>query len=188
VTKRTRGKDLFGQPLRQKRPKYEASLERGDRRSLATRAARVRWLSTVIPSNLGFLMPVETFLVFNEAKSSYVYGNFVATVVLAASFVEHWFSASLAAKGFQREADRGLAAAIKIARDRQLAHPTLLDAADRLRQIRNPFVHLKSFDHEHGIGRRALKHRKDPLHLVEADAKDAVLTMYSMAVCAFGGA
>jgi hypothetical protein len=170
---RSKSRDLFGTPLRQKRPRYESTLERADRNSLPDRAARARWLSTVIPRNTGFAMPIETYFVFDEAKSCYVQGNFVATVVLAVSFVEHWLSANLATRGFEKAAGRGLAATIEVARKEKLAHPTLLDAADRLREIRNPIVHLKSFDHEHGIGRRALKHLTDPIRLIEADARDA---------------
>lgn len=185
---RRQSKDLFGRPILQKRPKYEASLQRVDKRSLPSRAARVRWLSTIIPRNLEFIMPFETMLVFDEAQSTYIHGNFVGTVLLSASFVEHWFSASLRNRGFQKEVDRGLAAAIKVARERQLAHSSLLDAADQLRKIRNPFVHLKDFDHEHGIVRRAMNRRKDPMQLIEQDAKEAIMTMYSVAVFAFGGA
>jgi hypothetical protein len=42
-------KDLFGKPVRQRRPRYEAALERGEKKTLPERAARVRWLSGVIP-------------------------------------------------------------------------------------------------------------------------------------------
>jgi hypothetical protein len=179
-------KDLFGRPLLQKRPKYEASLERVDKRSLPSRAARVRWLSTMIPWNLGFVMPFESMLVFKEAQSTYAHGNFVGTVLLCTSFVEHWFSAGLRKRGLQKEADRGLAASIKVARQRKLADCSLLDAADELRKIRNPFVHLKGFDHEHGIVRRAVNRGKDPMQLIEQDAKEAIITMYSVAIYAFG--
>jgi len=34
MAKRVVGKDLFGKPVRQKRPRYEASLERGERKTL----------------------------------------------------------------------------------------------------------------------------------------------------------
>src|SRR6266567_3727151 len=35
-----------------------------------------------------------------------------------------------------------------------LANPLILDKADRLRMIRNPFVHLKEFDHQPAVGQR----------------------------------
>src|SRR5205823_463759 len=100
--------------------------------------------------------------VFTEAKDSFIYGNFVAAVVLAASFVEHWFVSSLAARGFQKESSSGLASCIKLARKRKLVDPMLPDRVDHLRLIRNPFVHLKSFNHPHSIGQRSFVQRSFP--------------------------
>ena len=184
MAKRIAQRDLFGKPIRRMRPRYEAALERGEKRSLPARAARVRWLSEIIPKNKGFVMPLETYYVFEEAKSSFVYGHFVATIVLAASFVEHWLAGGLARRGYQRDAARGLAASIKIARKKGLVHPALLSKAERLRLIRNPFVHLKALDHEHTITRRFLRLKKDPAELLESDAKEALITMYGVAAYA----
>jgi len=131
-------------------------------------------------------MPLETFYIFEEAKSSFVYGHFVAAIVLAASFVEHWFTASLAQRGYEKEAARGLAASIKIAREKNLVNPVLLDKADRLRLIRNPFVHLKALGHEHTIGQRLLRLRQGPKEVLESDAKEALMVMYLVAAYAFG--
>jgi hypothetical protein len=132
-------------------------------------------------------MPTETFYVFEEAKRSFVYGNFVSAIVLAASFVEHWLVASLGSRGYEKEAARGLAASTKVARAKNLVNEALLDRVDHLRLIRNPFVHLKSFDHEHTVGQRSLKHGTHPEALLEGDAKEALITMYGIAVYAFSG-
>ncbi len=185
MTRRNSFRDLFGKVIKTRRPRYEASLERGDKRTLPGRAARVRWLSGVIPKNSMFGMPFETLLVFQEAKSSYICGNFVAAIVLASSFVEHWLSASLDERGFHKEASKGLASSIKCARANNLVEPLLLDKADHLRMIRNPFVHLKSFDHEHSINQRLMAKRTDPATLLEADAQEALLAMYGIALYAF---
>jgi hypothetical protein len=186
MAKRVVGKDLFGKPITRRRPRYEAALERGERKTLPLRAARVRWLSEVIPKDRMFAMPVETALVFEEAKASFVYGNFVAVIVLAASFIEHWFIAGLSNRGYQKEASQGLAAAIKCASVNSLVDPVILDKADRLRLIRNPFVHLKEFDHQHTIGQRMAKTRTyDIQALLESDAKEALIAMYGVAAYAF---
>jgi len=180
-------KDLFGNPVRQRRPRYEASLERGEKKTLPERAARVRWLSRVIPRDRMFGMPMETALVFEEAKASFVYKNFVAVIVLAAAFIEHWFLAGLEARGYHKEASQGLAAAINCARRNNLVDSIILDKADRLRLIRNPFVHLKEFDHKHRIGQRIFTTRNfDVTALLENDAKEALIAMYGVAVYAFG--
>lgn len=179
--------DLFGKPVRQRRPRYEAALEVQDKKTRADRAARVRWLSDTIPKNVALSASVETALVFEEATTSFVYGNCVAAIVLAAAFVEHWFVASLIAHGYQKEASQGLGAAIECARANNLVSPVILDKANHLRLVRNPFVHLKSLDHEHGIGQRIAKTQKfDIRALLESDAKEAIIAMHGVTIYAFG--
>jgi hypothetical protein len=179
-------KNLFGERIAKPRPQFEAALERADKRQNPFRAARVRWLKGVIPKNISYVLPVETALVFEEAKSCFVYGHFIATIILAASFIEHWLISSLQSGGHCKEASRGLAAAIKFARSTHLVDPVVLDQADHLRLIRNPFVHLKEFDHEHTITQRAGKYKTDPWTLSEKDAKEALIAMYAVAKHAFG--
>lgn len=130
-------------------------------------------------------MPMETHYVFEEAKSTFVYGHFVAAIVLAAAFIEHWFFAHLAARGYKKEGSKGLAASIQCARDHKLVPLFLLDKADHLRLIRNTFVHLKSFENMHNIGQRSVNQRKRPEHLIEQDAKEALTIMYGVALHAF---
>lgn len=188
MPKRSVAKDLFGKAVRQRRPRYEATLEEQDKKTRVDRAGRVRWLSDTIPRNLMFGTSLETALVFEEATASFVYGNFVAAVVLAAAFVEHWFVASLIARGYHKEASQGLAAAIGCARANNLVSPLILDKADRLRLIRNPFVHLKSLDHQHGIGQRMAKTRNFDIQAqLESDAKGAIIAMHGVAIYTFGG-
>lgn len=186
MAERPATRDLFGNPVRQRRPRYEGALDRADAKSRPERAVRVRWLSKVLPRDRMFGMPLETALIFEEAKSSFVYGNYVAAVVLAAAFVEHWSIASLDSRGYHKEASQGLAAAISCARVNDLVNPLILDKADHLRLMRNPFVHLKSFDHEHTIGQRMAKSRQFQIwQLLEADAKEALTVMYGVAAYAF---
>jgi hypothetical protein len=133
-----------------------------------------------------FGLPLETSLIFEEAKSSFVYGNYVAAIVLASAFVEHWFSANLDSLGYHTEASKGLAAAIRCARANALVDPFILEKADRLRMIRNPFMHLKSIDHEHIISQRMAKARQFQVwRLLETDAKEALEAMYGVATYAF---
>lgn len=179
-----RQKDLFGKPIRRRRPKYEAALEKHELKNVPERAERIRWLSTVIPQNSGYMMPLESMKVFQEAKDCFVYGQYVATVVLSASFVEHWLGSILIARGAQKVSAQGLAAIIGHCRENDLLPAVLCDKVDALRKIRNPFVHLKSFDHPHGLGQRMLKQRTHPDTILEADSKEALVAMYSVAIYA----
>jgi hypothetical protein len=183
---RQASKDLFGRPIQQRRPRYEATLEKADKRMLSERAARARWLAEIIPKRTYFGMPTETFYILDETTSSFIYENYVAVILLATSFVEHWFAAHLSARGYEKEAPRGLSASIQTARRQNLVETLILDKADRLRLIRNPFVHLKPFEHEHNLGRRSLRLGAHPKAILEQDAKDAIIALYAVAVHAFG--
>src|SRR5690606_29033907 len=103
----------------------------------------------------------------------------------AASFVEHWISANLVNLGYEKQADHGLAASVKCARKNKLIHTAILDKVDHLRLIRNPFIHLKEFNHKHKIDRRSWDARQHPYVTLEQDAKDALVVMYTVATHAF---
>ena len=176
--------DLLGKPIRTRRPKYEKALERHDLRSVPERAERIRWLSSVMPKNGGYLMPLESSHVFREAKDCFIYGQFVATVVLAASFSEHWLGNILQATGEEKVAGQGLAAIVAHCRNQGLLPAVLCEQLDTLRKIRNPFVHLKSFDHPHNLGQRMIKRQAHPQAILESDAKLALVSMYAVTVYA----
>jgi hypothetical protein len=183
---RNSDKDLFGKRIRHNRPRYEAALERNDKASVPIRAVRARWLRKRIPKKIAFWMPMETGFVFGEAAACFVDGHFVATIMLAASFVDHWLTSGLAHRGYGNEAKRGLEATIKVAKKKKLVDPFLLDAVNKLRLIRNPFAHLKLTDSDYKIGSRAVQMREPPEVLLEKDAKEAIIAMYGVAMYAFG--
>lgn len=174
-------KDLFGMRVIARRPRYESSLSRAESRTLPVRAARIRWLATKLPRGYTYMMPSETFYVFDEAKSSYVYGCFVATTVLCAAFVDHWVGGQLAGLGFVKEGRGGLAAIVECCKKHDLLNSAVLNRIERLRLIRNPFVHLKESQHPYNIGQRTFRERSHPLTVMEEDAKEALITMYAVA-------
>ena len=71
MTKLAVKKDLFGKSVKQhRRPRYEAALERGEKRTLPERAARVRWLSEIIPRKVMFGLPLETALLIRHETNA----------------------------------------------------------------------------------------------------------------------
>jgi hypothetical protein len=174
-------KDLFGKPIRQRKSQNQAMLERYDLETLPERIERLKWVQRVFPHDRGFLMSLETVYVFGEAKMAFINGEFIATLLLVSAFIEHWLGAHIESRGFHKEARAGLAAIIDCARKNKLVHGFLLDKADHIREIRNPFVHLKPFTHKHTLGQRALGIRAHPLEIMEKDARDALSIMYTIA-------
>lgn len=180
MTRRTGPVDLFGRPARVRRTRSQIELERHDRQTMAGRIARLTYVKRVHPGG-GFAMPIESMMVFTEAKMAFIDGLFVSVLLLCNSFIEHVLGSMLEARGFRKEAKAGLAAQIACARMAGILDDFLLEKADRLRHIRNPFVHLKPFDHEHGIGRRMMEARLGPHEILEADARTALSIMYAFA-------
>jgi len=173
--------DLLGTPSRRKRPKYEAALERQEIREVPSRAARVRWLSGIMPGNTLYAMPLQTMAVFREAKDCFIYGQYVAAQVLAAGFIEHWLGSLLFANGQGKAASAGLGAIVAASREHRILPGVVCDKIDALRLNRNPFVHLKDFEHPHSLTQRALAARSHFEDVLEADAREAMVVMYSVA-------
>lgn len=144
---------------------------------------RVRVSRPSIYPRTGFMMPFVTAFVFDEARRTFVNGDFVATILLAAAFIEHRLASHLRSKGYVKAARQGLAQMIACARQHDFASPFLLDKVDRLRRIRSPFVHLKPFEHDDGLLERMIRGAvEEPARLLEKDAKAALSLMYTMAV------
>ena len=181
-------RDLFGKPIRQRRSKYEVGLERFDKETRNDRATRLRWVDKAIPRGLSMMGPYETMLVFREAKDCYIAGHLAAALILAAAFIEHWMSGFIAARGFKAEAKRGLAACVECARKNAFLPEAVLQKLDRIREIRNPFVHLKPMDHEHIVTRRMLRARIPTEELMDQDAREALSLMFTIGIYAPAGA
>lgn len=181
-----RRSDLFGEPIPPQRLEFEAELEQRDRETLRARAERTRWVVELLPENTTFLLPPETAFVLDSARDAFIQGNYVASVVTAAAFVEHWFRANWdARKAEWGEMPRSIGAAIKQARAMRLVDETLLDRVEALRLIRNPIVHLQEADHPDTIVRRSIAKGVDFPVTLERDARQAMVTMHGFAVHAF---
>jgi hypothetical protein len=157
-------------------PLIEA-LSRSDDASRSERAARIRWLSQHIPSVSGFIAPIEATVLMEEARQCFVNGQFVAALMLAASFIEHKLSDALRTQGLISDSP-SFASAILLARSNELFSVDLLDRTDHIRQIRNPFAHRKPDNHEHSLGNRFLGQHVHPQTVIEDDAAIAVQAMY----------
>jgi len=174
-------KDLFGNPLKKRKSRLERQLEKSDRQSFNSRLERLKWLDSIFPKGYSFMMPSEAFHVFEEARLAFINGEFVATLLLANAFLEQWLGNVLASEGHAKEAQQGLAVILRCMEEMGLLHEFISNTADRLRKIRNPFVHLKSFDHEHRLTQRVLREQIDPCSLLEEDARNAISLMLHVA-------
>lgn len=173
-------RDLFGEPIKRRRGRWESYLSRYDRDTFAERLERLKYLDSVVPQAAGMMAGLETVLVFQEATLAFVNGAFVATIMLAQAFVEHWLQAYLEREGFSKEADQGLSAIASCCRDSHLLSEYLLDKVDHLRQVRNPFTHLKPYHSPFTMSHRLLVERVPPDEILEREAREAIGVMYTV--------
>jgi hypothetical protein len=175
--------DLFGNEIEAKAEPLENELAAYDENTFEERLERLKYLHQVYPEDYGFLMSVEMHYLFNEARRAFINGEFIGTILLAQSFIEHWLQSKLEAKGFVfSRSKQGLNYILTCLRDGRLMHEFLIDKIDQLRKMRNPFVHVRPFDDPHNIVERSYKLGKIPDMVLENDAKDALSLMYQVAI------
>lgn len=174
-------KNLFGNTVKRKRTRIEILLSKQDRESLSERVERINYLRKIVPSRMGIMGSMDLVFVFQEAKSSYVNGQFIATLLLAQAFIEKVIQSQMEAKGYPGT-NRGLKYMIKYCRDKNLLPSIVLDKIDYLRNIRNPFTHLKPDNYPFHLDKRIYQKKMQPYKVLENDAREAISTMLTVLV------
>lgn len=175
-------KNLFGKTVKKKRTRIEILLAKQDRESLSARVERINYLRKITPSRMGLMGSMDLVFVFQEAKSSYVNGQFIATLLLAQAFIEKVIQSQMEAKGYPG-VNRGLKYMVKYCRDSNLLPSVVLNKIDYLRNIRNPFTHLKPNDYPYHLDIRIYRSKKMvPYKVLEDDAKEALSTMLTVLI------
>lgn len=178
-------KELLCHKIRKRKGYYESVLAKYDRDTFAERLSRFKSLLKIFPRGYGFAMTMESASIFDEAKMAFINGEYISTILLANAFLEHWLGGILSVRGFRKEANSGLKSIIECLRNNNLLHDHLLEHIDRLRQIRNPFVHKKPLGHRKNLDQRVFLEQRLPFELLEKDAKEALSLMYQVAVTKF---
>ncbi|MGR4871853.1 hypothetical protein ACIPRI_23645 [Variovorax sp. LARHSF232] len=159
------------------RERVIACLEHLDPMDRNERAERHVWLGKHHVQVGAYWERSETTGVMQEARSSYVQGNFIATLVLALAYVEHVINDALPPLPPDKWAPK-MATAIKQARDAGLFTEDLLDGAAVLNDFRNPFMHRRDENDPDTIGQRVRSRKSHPRTILEHDARDALQVMY----------
>jgi hypothetical protein len=128
----------------------------------------------------------RNWVVFEEAKASFLYGNFAAAVVLASAFVNHWFTANFCARGCQKEA-QGLAA-YKLRTSHQSRRFNNLGQSGPLKvdtQSVSAFERVRSSTQNQSPNDE--NEDFDVQALLEVGAREAGIVKYGVAAYAFAG-
>jgi hypothetical protein len=102
-----------------------------------------------------------TYAAWTEARSSFVHGNFVATVLLCQSLAEHTLAAHLSLGLDAEELPARISFQETLYRCVAKDEITARDAEDlrRLMALRNPLSHYRSIDDPSNLSRRAVDSR-----------------------------
>ena len=175
-------KDLFGNPLKKRKTRLETQLSKYDRDTYNARLQRLKYVEDIGPKNYSMAGSFEAIYLFHEAGLAFINGAFVATIMLTQAFIERRLQDTMEARGLGKEARRGLAFILSYFRKNNLLDTFLLDKIDHLRKARNPFSHLKPFDHPYAISQRMFLQSQQPEEILEVDAKNALSLMYKLAM------
>ena len=161
------------------REKLIQALLRSDESTRIARAERIEWASHHDSRPSAYAGPVDTLRLIEEARVCFVSGHFLATLLLVTSFVEHTLADELNELGLSN-GNPTLGRMISLARDHLSLPGDLLDRADSLRKLRNPFVHRRPETDPDTLGNRFLSAKVHPDTIMETDAKLALDVMYEL--------
>lgn len=155
---------------------YIAFLEADDEASRPSRAQRLALIVGEFGEARGMLFPggVVAMTAFEEARHSYVRGLYIATVLLTQTSLEHMLAGLLHISG--RDGRWGFAEILGLAKAERLISPEEFDLFDRLRTLRNPYVHAGLPGASGSLAARALEGVRDD-ELMEEDATLAITAL-----------
>ncbi|MCH8185599.1 MAG: hypothetical protein IH862_05810 [Chloroflexi bacterium] len=151
-------------------------LEREDEIARPERQERLRWIVEHYPPAEGFMLwgGWLSKQLLEEAKYSFVYGQYVATATLGVAFVERILASQFYAAGRDDLERAGghelLAEALRCGWLTQAD----FDRFDRMRGLRNPLVHFRRPLARDTIEARAMVSDAHPDQIVEADAREVL--------------
>jgi hypothetical protein len=153
-----------------------ACLEADEAASRLDRATRMRLLIDLFGQDKGRLffggvVPVQAF---EEMRLAYLHGLYVSCVVVSQIVIEHILAgvfdmfdrADLEGAGFQKLVEEACT-------NGYISQEESSDI-DRLRRLRNPYVHSKPVAHPSSIFMRAAETRSHPVELFKQDAETAL--------------
>lgn len=139
----------------------------------SSQLARASWLAKHVRDNDVYFMQDGTLsqLIFREVLSTFVAGQYIATIVLAFSLVERTVAGRLAFVGDKSGALAKSEAILKNALERGWLRKEEHELLDELRKLRNPIIHFRDHLSETRPEVRAALGARTTEQVLEEDAK-----------------
>jgi len=163
-------------------PTPEEWVEHEDAVCREGRVLRLRWLVSVTPREGIWSFPGAALSVhlFEEARYCFVYGQFLAAIALGMAYAERtladWFYAS-GRNDLKRASFTGL---LREARGAGWLDAEEYADLERIRKLRNPVMHFRSWGRADKVERRALEQSTGLYELFEDDARHVLAAVMQM--------
>lgn len=140
------------------------------------RVERLNWLAAKIPEAKYLRFPggMMAKYLFDATRYCFVYGQYLAVIVLGMAFVERTLAAEFYAAGRNDLERASIAVLLKEARNTGWLSLDEYEAFDRARQLRNPVTHFRRPGFDDTIERRMVAESELPYTLIEQDARTIV--------------
>ncbi len=171
-------KDLFGDDL--KSDAAEDELRNYDSNSFRERLQRLRIINQIFPFGRREFGSDESFRIFDEVVHSYIFGQYIATIILAQAFIERRFQEYFHIRLDDKRAKFTLDKFIKEFKGTDFLPDFILEKIDKIRLKRNPFVHHRMPLQKDTLMARAFNSETHPDKILHDDAKDAIEVMFHM--------
>ena len=143
------------------------------------RLSRLKWLVERTPEGRwifewGGLM---SKYLFEEARYCFVYGQYLATVLLGIAYIERTLASLFYAEGYNKARRLGLRNLLKMAKERVWIGDGLFNAINNSRIIRNALAHFHTPTDSTTIEMRAFAAESHYYEVLESDARNIIEAM-----------
>lgn len=153
-------------------------LAREDSREHQARIARLKWLAERVPQSDPWIFHdgIASRVLFEEARFCFVYGQFVAVILLGVAFLERSLAARIYGAGESALERVHLPSILPIAQERGWLTAEECARIDALRDKRNPLAHFRGPGDPSRFEWRAVLRNVAPYTMFEEDARAVLET------------
>lgn len=156
-------------------------LNREDTLSFNDRLKRLEWINSNYPViNFQLFAGLGGKYLFEETRYCYVYGQYLASIVLGLAFIERSLAAAFYAQGRNDLERKNLFVLLENAVQNRLISEEEFTKLEEIRKKRNAIAHFRKPGHRENIETRAVEGDELPYAIIEEDAKVVMLVIYQL--------
>lgn len=154
----------------------EEWLSQEDSSCFEDRLSRLEWLTAASPAAeyWGFPGGLNARSLFEEARYCFVYGQFIATILLSLAYIELTLAAMFFAAGRNDLERAPLWQLLEVAHGNGLIGDGEYEDLERIRSNRNAYAHFRNPGHQDNLGARSVSENAMPYEVIEQDATESM--------------